>query len=260
MKILLLGDTGMLGQACVRNFKHISNLVTCSQRYSVDNRSEYIQEILDIKPDVIILAIGKIKQVSGNLADLFLINNALVADVCYCADRLQYCKVIYPSTDCVFSGDKKSSYNKLDFHTASDFYGLTKSIGERIVLSHKNNVVLRTSIIGPDVRKNGKGLWNWVHNWDDSIKKGFINHHWNGVTTDYWCEFVIQNIIKREPTDCLIQIGSTKITKYELVKKIAKKLRKKNKIEEHDDLISISRILKSDYKVPSIGEQIECIR
>ena len=88
-------------------------------------------------------------------------------------------KLIHISTDCVFSGNKKSPYVENDIKDGSGLYAITKSLGELI---GKNSVTIRTSIIGPELKSNGEGLFNWFMHQSGSIN-GFTKMIWSGVTT-----------------------------------------------------------------------------
>lgn len=67
-------------------------------------------------------------------------------------------KLIHVSTDCVFSG-KKGNYNESDFRDADDIYGRSKALGEII---NDKDLTIRTSIIGPELKLNGEGLFHWL--------------------------------------------------------------------------------------------------
>jgi dTDP-4-dehydrorhamnose reductase len=88
-------------------------------------------------------------------------------------------KVIHISTDGVFSG-KGESYCEDDIPDCTDFYGITKSLGEVI---DKHFLNLRCSIIGPSPFF-GEGLMEWfLKQPADSVVSGYTNHIWHGVST-----------------------------------------------------------------------------
>ena len=69
-------------------------------------------------------------------------------------------KLIHISTDCVFSGNK-GNYTENDFRDADDVYGRSKALGEVV---NEKDLTIRTSIIGPELKKNGEGLFHWFMN------------------------------------------------------------------------------------------------
>ena len=55
--------------------------------------------------------------------------------------------LIYVSTACVFKGDEKM-YSEKSLPNPANFYSLTKLIGETIVQSLSNHVIIRTNFTG----------------------------------------------------------------------------------------------------------------
>ncbi len=145
--------------------------------------------------------------------------------------------IIHISTDCVFSG-LKGNYkeNSIDFST--DNYGQTKRIAEIIM---KNSLVIRTSTIGHEFfHKNG------LLEWFLSTKKkciGFDNAYFNGLTTLELAKIIYSHFINNSYyPKSLINIGSTKISKFDLLCEI-KKIYKQNVEIERDFKFKIDRSL-----------------
>ena len=119
--------------------------------------------------------------------------------------------MIHISTDCVFSG-KKGNYMETDFKDAEDMYGQSKSLGEII---NEYDLTLRTSIIGPELKSNGEGLFHWFMQQKGEIK-GFSKVYWSGVTTLELAK-VIDEAIEQNLTGLINITNGTKISKYELL-------------------------------------------
>ena len=83
------------------------------------------------------------------------------------------------SSDCVFDG-KKGNYVESDTHTEINWYGKSKSLGELI---NTKDITFRMSIIGPEIKSNGTGLFNWVTTTALQELPGWDNAWWNGITT-----------------------------------------------------------------------------
>jgi dTDP-4-dehydrorhamnose reductase len=65
------------------------------------------------------------------------------------------CKIIHPSTDYVFSGQKKQPYKPTDETNPSTIYGYTKLMGEQAVTKNaKEYVIIRTSWVFSPYGKN----------------------------------------------------------------------------------------------------------
>jgi dTDP-4-dehydrorhamnose reductase len=100
--------------------------------------------------------------------------------------------VLQIATDCVYSG-LRGAYQESDPHDARDVYGKTKSLGETW---QPNTHHLRCSIIGPEP-KQFKFLLEWFRRQPPGATvNGFVNHHWNGVSTLHFariCKGVIEH-------------------------------------------------------------------
>jgi dTDP-4-dehydrorhamnose reductase len=87
-------------------------------------------------------------------------------------------RVVHISTDCVFSG-KEGHYREEAFKDGDTVYDRSKALGE---FTSDKDLVLRQSIIGPDLRPAGIGLLNWFLQRQEPIQ-GYVNAMWNGITT-----------------------------------------------------------------------------
>lgn len=215
MKILVLGSRGMLGQMCEHYFRKTKHeVVNDSKKFNNENIFEKIKEINSLSIDVVINCIGKIPQ--KEKAKFFFENTVLPHIL---AEQLENnILFVQPSTDCVFSGKKDYPYETKSHQNAIDNYGISKAIAEKLVLSRKNSLVVRTSIIGPD--KNSKaGLLEWVMSSKNKKIDGYMNHYWSGITTLEWCYQVHQ--LLENGTNGLFQIGIPEgISKFTLIKNI----------------------------------------
>lgn len=87
-------------------------------------------------------------------------------------------KFIHLSTDCVFSGDA-GPYAVDDAVDARTIYGRTKGLSERL---YPENLVIRTSVIGPDLKVTGGELFSWFARQSGRVN-GYTESIWSGVTT-----------------------------------------------------------------------------
>ena len=225
--IVVLGHKGMLGQMCVRYFrkvKHIELMTYDEHRYSPLNPLKYINGLkthLDAAPYLwnnimIINAIGRIpqKHPDATLPEYVSVNVTLPLLL---AKTFTGCKIIFPSTDCVFSGTTPSATINRHAYSATDpkdAYGLSKALMEEALVGHENAIVIRASIIGP---YSDHGLLGWfLSREQDAIVKGYTNHMWNGVTSLQWCRFVHDIIhLDRAP---VVNYGTKEIySKYDIL-------------------------------------------
>ena len=265
MKILILGGNGMAGHMIVDYFKKMTNYTVFytsrdnhdeeSITLDVTNSWELENTIFSIKPDIIINCVGILnKKADMNPKMAFRVNSALPHQLAKLVERYNG-KLIHISTDCVFSG-RKGDYTEDDDLDGTSVYAKTKQYGE--IISDKH-LTIRTSIIGPELKENGIGLFLWFMK-QKGIVKGYDKVFWNGVTTLELAK-AIDAMIKKNVTG-LYQLGAEyKISKYELLK-IIKNIFGKTDVELiRDTNEQLDRTITSTredfyYKVPSYPEMI----
>jgi len=154
------------------------------------------------------------------------------------------CKVIQIATDCVFSGNV-GQYSEFSQHDPSDIYGKSKSLGE---IESENFLNLRVSIIGTELRGH-KSLLDWVRLNNSNSINGYENHTWNGITTLAYSKIVsgiISNDLDLYGTFHIVPSDS--VSKYELVKLIARIFRKTEiEIVRTSASESINRTLSTNF-------------
>lgn len=269
MKILILGGKGMAGHMMVEYFKkNQSYEVFYTSRDLQDRNSIYldatdsnkIEEIIDtIKPDIIINCIGILNEHAANNPLLALqVNSLLPHQLVKFAERYQG-KLIHISTDCVFSGSK-GDYTENDVIDGITVYAQSKGWGE---IKSDKHLTIRTSIIGPELKKDGIGLFLWFMNQTGNIK-GYEKVLWNGVTTLELAKATEQMI--NNNVCGLYHLGSeTKISKYSLLKLIQEVFEKNNVNIIPDDTIILDRTIKNtrtdfQYPIPTYKQMLVELR
>ncbi|WP_300692493.1 sugar nucleotide-binding protein [uncultured Oscillibacter sp.] len=199
-KILILGSTGLLGNAVASHFLGSGEyqVVTTYRDPSVafgPHALYFDAHSLDFSPlpgdaDYVINCIGVIKPFMAASEENAIVLNALLpwrlAD--WCGEHGS--GLIHITTDCVYFG-RKGRYVESDPHDALDAYGKSKSLGE----CASKAMVLRTSIIGEEIHKNAS-LLAWAKSQRGRRVQGFTTHLWNGVTTRKYAE-ICDEIISR---------------------------------------------------------------
>lgn len=188
-KIIILGSAGMLGHMVYHYLKSLNkyNIVDASfpvklnedsKLLDVTNKTELEDFIISEKPNILINCIGiLLKGSKDDPSNAIQLNSLLPHQVSKVLRKIGG-KLIHVSTDCVFSGDK-GAYVESDFKDARDTYGLSKALGE---VDNNHDLTMRTSIIGPEIKENGEGLFNWFMSQNGTIN-GFTKMMWGGVTT-----------------------------------------------------------------------------
>ena len=221
--ILILGSTGMAGHMIYYHLKNTNkfNVVNVSYRnkltadsiiIDIKNKSDLEKLIMDTKPNYIINCIGILIKNSIDTENAIFINAYFPHFLKKVADKING-KLIHISTDCVFSG-KTGNYMEESFKDAEDTYGLSKSLGEVNDVKH---LTIRTSIIGPELKSNGEGLFHWFMSQQGEII-GYTNAIWGGVTTLELAK-AIESYLTNESVSGIVHLtNGQRITKYELLK------------------------------------------
>lgn len=266
-KVLVLGGNGMAG--------HIISLYLNENNYDVttlcrkyfylnddikniiwDENFETLETIINAGFDVIINCIGILNSVCDKNPKNALKINSFLPHFINKFLINKKTKLIHLSTDCVFSG-KNPPYNELSIPDGSSIYDITKATGEFI--SGENVVVLRNSIIGPDINKNGTGLFNWFMKQNEGII-GYDNWIWSGITTLELAK-QIDKILKNDLIGFFQLTNNTSISKYSLLilfneitnKKI---IITKNSLQNKIDKTLINTVNNNSFNIPDYKSMI----
>lgn len=282
MRILVLGASGMLGNAVMKLFakeglhetwgtlrnesgKHFfpdelkSHLIS---PVDVLNQDDLLNVFVHTRPDVVINCVGMIKQLKDANDPLHVLPlNALfphrLAKMCMVTDA----RLIHISTDCVFSG-KKGGYTESDESDAHDLYGKSKYIGE--LHDYKNAITLRTSIIGHELNSN-YALLDWFLSQDDEVK-GYTKAIFSGLPTVELAEVIHNLVLPQTVLHGLYHVSASPIAKFDLLKMVAKVYEKDIVIQPHNEVVC-DRSLDSSlfqqaagYRAPEWPKLIEKMR
>lgn len=259
MKVLILGASGMLGNAVFRLFSESAGYdVTGTIRserskkffseslrtkllsgIDVENIDCLMQVMSEIKPDVVINCIGLVKQLSDADDPLLAIpiNSLLphrLARLCAVAGA----RFIHMSTDCVFSGSK-GMYTEFDFSDAKDLYGRSKFLGE---VDYPNAITLRTSIIGHEL-EGARSLVGWFLAQEGSVR-GFRKAIFSGLPTVEVARIIRDYVIPYPELRGVYNVSADPINKFDLLALVAKTYGKSIDIKPDDNFV-IDRSLDS---------------
>lgn len=221
-KAVVLGSAGMAGHIMAEYLDsthdfEVFGIARESGRFVSDRVDvldfKLLQETLErIKPDYVINCIGVLVGKSKNdICTAIQINSYLPNYLADLGEKTGF-KLVHISTDCVFSG-KDGHYSETSFRDGDDNYARTKALGEVV---NDKDLTIRTSIIGPELKKNGTGLLDWFFKQSGEIS-GYSKAYWSGVTTlelaKATCALIKQDIVG------LYQLcPREKISKYDLLK------------------------------------------
>ena len=265
-KVLLFGATGMAGHMAYYYLNGTGKYDICNVVYRtkltddsiiVDVTDKYAvsQVVRDVRPELIINCVGVLIKGSIEHPDNAIFINAYFPHLLKKLSDEVGAKLIHISTDCVFSG-KKGNYVEDDFRDADDVYGRSKALGE--IIGDKD-LTIRTSIIGPELKKNGEGLFHWFMHQSGQIR-GFRTAVWGGVTTLELAKSI--DVAVERNTTGLIQLSNgVGISKYDLLHLFQRIWNKYdieilpfdgNRIDK-----SIAKSARFDYEVPDYETMLE---
>lgn len=259
MKVLVLGASGMLGNAVFRVFaesdgfkvigtvrgerskKLLPDALQSCVISGVDVESiDSLTHILgDTRPDVVVNCIGLVKQLAEVDDPLVAIPiNTLLPHRLARLCALAGARFVHISTDCVFAGTK-GMYVESDAADAQDLYGRSKFLGE---VDYPNAITLRTSIIGHEL-DGARSLVGWFLAQSGSVK-GFSKAVFSGMPTVELARLIRDYVLTNPHLTGLYHVSADAINKYELLQLVAKIYGKTIEILPNDSLV-IDRSLDS---------------
>ena len=225
-RVLVLGTGGMAGHVMMAHLSRQQELdVVGAARRPADGRTlpfdakdfGATERILEqVRPDVVVNAVGMLVQASENDILSAILVNGYLPNFLALQGRKRGYRLIHVSTDCVFSG-KRGDYVESDVRDAETAYARTKSLGE---IMNDRDLTIRTSIIGPEIKTDGTGLFHWFMSQSGSVK-GYRQAFWSGVTTLELARFA-HAAIARGVVGLYQLTAPGKISKYDLLGLIAR--------------------------------------
>lgn len=206
--------------------------------------------------DIVINCIGVLnKEVDADMASGIYLNSVLPHVLVKMLVNKKT-KLIHISTDCVFEGNK-GAHNEKDIPDAVSAYGKSKSLGE---IRDNKNLTFRTSIVGPELKDNGIGLFHWFMKQEGTIH-GYSNVIWTGVTTLHLAK-AIEKASYTNITGLYHLVNNNYISKYNLLCLFNIYLKYENiQITKDKSIISNKSLVNTrtdfDYIVPDYEKMVQ---
>ena len=256
MRVLVLGASGMLGNAMLRVMSNQDGWAVYGTLRSsnpalqalapraqllhgvhADQPDSLIDAFTSSRPQVVINCVGLVQQLASadDPLEAILINALLphrLAKLC----ELAQARLIHISTDCVFSG-RKGKYIESDMPDAEDLYGRSKLLGE---VSDRHAITLRTSIIGHELGRD-HGLIGWFLSQQGRVK-GYTEAIFSGLPTRELALVVRDIVIPKTDLHGLYHLAAEPISKHDLLQIVNRVYGKALQIEP-DERVKINRSL-----------------
>lgn len=264
-KVLVIGIKGMAGHVIFKSLPKLGNYevygvarnVTPTNRvFNLDvANTEELKRIVDLQFDVIINCIGILNKDAEDNPHKAIWFNSYFPHFLESLTKNTRTKVISISTDCVFSG-RKGGYTETDLRDGEGFYAMSKSLGEIV---NEKDLTIRTSIIGPELNKEGIGLFHWFMQQKNGVS-GYSQAFWSGITTIELAKVINQTIIQ-DIKGLVIVAGNPKIDKFSLLKLFNEIFKNGSLTILENSKYKVDKSMYSsrtdfDYKVPSYEEMI----
>jgi dTDP-4-dehydrorhamnose reductase len=252
MRVLVLGASGMLGNAMMRVLGEYPGLEVYGTLRSTGGRRLFPPEMAErllagvdvehqdsllaafnqTRPEVVINCVGLVKQLADANDPLLAvpINTLLphrLARLC----ALGGARLMHFSTDCVFSG-KTGNYREGDDADATDLYGRSKHLGE---VDYPHAITLRTSIIGHELQ-SAHGLINWFLAQGETCR-GYTRAIFSGLPTVVLAGLVRDVGLARPELHGVYHVAAQPISKYDLLSLVASVYGKDIEIVADDRLV-----------------------
>ena len=137
----------------------------------------------------------------------------------------------------------RDRYKEDDIPDAQDMYGITKRLGEVDCI---NTITLRTSIIGHELNGN-RSLINWFLSQEKEVK-GFTRAIFSGLPTVEIAKIIRDFVLPNQNLRGVYHLSANPISKYDLLKLVAKVYQKDIKIIESNDCIIDRSLDSSKFK------------
>jgi len=212
MRVLVIGGSSLLGDRIARRFQREAEVwyTVHGTDISIENARKVKMDITsqesvrrafnEVKPSIAVLvaAYAEVDACEKNKDKAMAINVGGARNVFSCAQAMGT-KLVYISTDAVFSGKKSTPYTEEDLPEPPNFYAKTKFEAEKIVLREKENLVCRVSTIyGKRAPHHRQNVIMWMI---ESLRQGkklelFEDRYCNPTFADEAADVIVSIALK----------------------------------------------------------------
>ncbi len=236
MKILVLGATGLLGNAVFRSMskasgarvhgtirheharrlfapEHAGNLIAVEDIENPEQRARLFDAA---RPDVVVNCIAVGRPAPADPMRSIQVYSVLPQRLSHLCGRAG-ARLIQIGSDGVFSG-ARGGYSEDDSPDADDIYGISKLLGE---VAAPHAITLRTSIIGHELQ-SGSGLLEWFLSQQDQCR-AFTRAIFSGFPTIVLADLIRDVVVPRPDLHGVYHVASAPISKFDLLQLVAKR-------------------------------------
>jgi dTDP-4-dehydrorhamnose reductase len=236
VKILVLGATGLLGNAVFRSLSKASGArVEGTIRHEaarglfaadhaagltvVENLEDphALARLFDgAGPDVVVNCVAAGRPAPADPMRSILVHSVLPRRLLHLCG-LAGARLIQIGSDGVFSG-MRGAYTEDDVPDANDIYGMSKLLGE---VAAPHAITLRTSIIGHELQ-SGNGLLEWFLAQQDQCRC-YTRAIFSGFPTIVLADLIRDVVIPRPDLHGVYHVAARPISKFDLLQLVARR-------------------------------------
>jgi dTDP-4-dehydrorhamnose reductase len=236
VKILVLGATGLLGNAVFRSMsqapgarvegtirreaarglfapEHAARL-TLVEDLESPRALERLLKVLG--PDVVVNCVAAGRPAPADPMRSILVHSVLPRRLSHLCG-LAGARLIQIGSDGVFSGTR-GAYTEDDVPDANDIYGISKLLGE---VAAPHAITLRTSIIGHELQ-SGSGLLEWFLSQQEQCRC-YTRAIFSGFPTIVLADLIRDVIIPRPDLHGVYHVATRPISKFDLLQLVARR-------------------------------------
>jgi dTDP-4-dehydrorhamnose reductase len=236
VKILVLGATGLLGNAVFRGLskaadarvegtirqdaarglfapEHSSRLTVVGD---IENPEQLARLFDAAAPDVVVNCVAVGRPAPADPMRSIFVYSVLPRRLSHLCRR-SGARLVQIGSDGVFSGSR-GGYSEDDAPDADDIYGISKLLGE---VAEPHAITLRTSIIGHELQ-SGSGLLEWFLSQQNQCRC-YTRAIFSGFPTIVLADLIRDVVIPRPDLHGVYHVATRPISKFDLLRLVAKR-------------------------------------
>ncbi|MBW7474980.1 SDR family oxidoreductase [Paenibacillus oenotherae] len=264
MRMLLIGATGMLGQALRQEAASRGYQVIGAARHGADlsldirNDGELREIVIANRPDIIIntAALINLLECSTNHDLAYRVNARSVGLLAHLAREME-AYFVQISTDHYYTGGGSNQHAELSEVNLVNDYARTKYAGEAFALTNPDALVVRTNIVGFRGRAEAPTFVEWVIH---TLKKQapitlFDDFYTSSIDVRQFSKILMDVMLLKQKG--IVNIASSEVcSKKEFIEKLAKKFEMNI---SHADVDSVRTIKDGIIRAESLGLDVSLV-
>lgn len=202
MTMIVTGGSGRLGRHIVEEFP--GSLAPSRSELDITDREAVMEYFASLVPEVVFHSAGwvDVRGCEGDHSKAWAVNVKGTENVVEATLKSNpRCYFVYPSTACVFDGDR-GGYTEDDTPHPKNMYGLTKILAEKVVERVPEHLIIRTDFVD-------RAKWRY---------EGAFSDRFSTCVFADTLAVAIRDVIRKKVTGVIHLTGKRKISHYDLAR------------------------------------------